>query len=49
LDNDIVLGETTLNKEHQAGKVAVQGRKESLTELVLMLDTLDFWFNIVTP
>jgi alkyl sulfatase BDS1-like metallo-beta-lactamase superfamily hydrolase len=47
--NNIVLGETTLDKEIQSGKVTVQGKKESLSELVALLDKFDFWFNIVTP
>jgi alkyl sulfatase BDS1-like metallo-beta-lactamase superfamily hydrolase len=47
--NEIVLGETTLNKEIDSGKVTVRGNKESLSELVAMLDKFDFWFNIVTP
>jgi alkyl sulfatase BDS1-like metallo-beta-lactamase superfamily hydrolase len=48
LDN-IVLGETTLDREIQSGKVTVKGREESLSELVALLDKFDFWFNIVTP
>ena len=48
LDN-IVLGETSLDKEIESGKVTVQGKKESLSELVALLDKFDFWFNIVTP
>jgi alkyl sulfatase BDS1-like metallo-beta-lactamase superfamily hydrolase len=47
--NNIVLGETTLDKAIEAGKVTVEGKKESLDELVSMLDKFDFWFNIVTP
>ena len=47
--NDIVLGETTLDKAIEAGKVTVKGRKESRTEMVSLLDTFDFWFNIVAP
>jgi len=47
--NNIVLGETTLDKEIESGKVTVQGKKESLPELVALLDKFDFWFNIVTP
>jgi alkyl sulfatase BDS1-like metallo-beta-lactamase superfamily hydrolase len=47
--NEIVLGETTLNKEIDSGKVAVRGNKESLSELVALLDKFEFWFNIVTP
>jgi alkyl sulfatase BDS1-like metallo-beta-lactamase superfamily hydrolase len=47
--NEIVLGETALDKEIESGKVMVQGQKESLSELVSLLDKFDFWFNIVTP
>ena len=47
--NNIVLGETTLDKAIEVGKVTVQGKKESLSELVALLDKFDFWFNIVTP
>jgi len=47
--NNIVLGETTLDKEIESGKVTVEGKKESLSELVALLDKFDFWFNIVTP
>ena len=48
LDN-IALGETTLDKEVESGKVTIEGQKESLSELVALLDKFDFWFNIVTP
>jgi len=47
--NDIVLGETNLDKEVASGAVIVQGKKEAVSELVALLDTFDFWFNIVTP
>ena len=47
--NNIVLGETTLDKEIESGKVTIKGKKESLSELVALLDKFDFWFNIVTP
>lgn len=47
--NEIVLGETTLDKEIESGKVTVQGNKESISELVALLDKFEFWFNIVTP
>ena len=47
--NNIVLGETTLDKEIQSGKITVEGKNESLSELVALLDKFDFWFNIVTP
>jgi alkyl sulfatase BDS1-like metallo-beta-lactamase superfamily hydrolase len=44
-----MLNETTLEKAIKAGKVTVEGKKESLSELVALLDKFDFWFNIVTP
>jgi alkyl sulfatase BDS1-like metallo-beta-lactamase superfamily hydrolase len=47
--NNIVLGDTTLKNEIDSGKVTVQGKTESLNELVSMLDKFEFWFNIVTP
>ena len=47
--NNIVLRDTTLKNEIDSGRVTVQGKTESLNELVSMLDKFDFWFNIVTP
>ena len=49
MNNAIALGGTTLDKEIESGKVTVEGKKESLSELVALLDKFDFWFNIVTP
>ena len=48
LDN-IMLGETTLDKAVADGKVKVTGDSAKLGQLVSMLDTFEFWFNIVTP
>jgi alkyl sulfatase BDS1-like metallo-beta-lactamase superfamily hydrolase len=47
--NNIVLGDTTLKNELDSGRVSIQGKTESVNELVSMLDKFDFWFNIVTP
>lgn len=47
--NKIVLGETTLEQAVTAGDVKIDGDSEKLTQLVSMLDTFEFWFNIVTP
>jgi alkyl sulfatase BDS1-like metallo-beta-lactamase superfamily hydrolase len=40
--NNIVLGETTLDKEIESGKVMVEGKREYLSELVALLDKFDF-------
>ncbi len=47
--NNITLGETTLDKAVADGSVKVTGDSAKLTQLVSMLDTFEFWFNIVTP
>lgn len=48
LDN-ILLGQTTFEKEVKAGKVEVDGDAGKLGALLSMLDSFQFWFNIVTP
>lgn len=39
----------TLDKLIESGQIAVEGRRETVSELLAMLDTPPFWFNIVTP
>ena len=39
----------TLDDEIASGEVKVQGSVDALSELVSLLDTFDFWFNIVEP
>ena len=39
----------TATEAIEAGDVKVDGRKEAIGEFFGMLDTFDFWFNIVTP
>jgi alkyl sulfatase BDS1-like metallo-beta-lactamase superfamily hydrolase len=43
------VGESSLANEVGSGQVEIQGRKEAFTELMSLLDTFEFWFNIVTP
>ncbi|WP_203529973.1 alkyl/aryl-sulfatase, partial [Ensifer canadensis] len=47
--NSIALGETKLDQAVSDGKVKVAGDNAKLGQLVSMLDSFDFWFNIVTP
>lgn len=45
--NAIVMGQTRLADQVKAGKVTIEGKKESPAEFVALLDKFDFWFNIV--
>jgi alkyl sulfatase BDS1-like metallo-beta-lactamase superfamily hydrolase len=47
--NKIMLDESSLANEVGSGQVEIEGRKEAFTELMSLLDTFEFWFNIVTP
>ena len=47
--NQIILGQTTGEKEVKAGNVTIDGNAGALTKLVSYLDSFEFWFNIVTP
>lgn len=47
--NEILLGTTSFEQEIASGKVRLAGRGEKLGELMGLLDTFEFWFNIVTP
>ena len=44
-----MLGETTLDKAIEDGTIKVTGDRAKINQLVAMLDSFDFWFNIVTP
>ena len=45
----IIMGMSSVDKEIESGELKVQGKKEALYELLSLLDTFEFWFNIVTP
>ena len=47
--NDILVGKTSFEKEVGGGSISVTGDAAALGDLLSMLDTFDFWFNIVTP
>jgi alkyl sulfatase BDS1-like metallo-beta-lactamase superfamily hydrolase len=47
--NEILLGNTTFEKELDAASISVDGNADALKELLGMLDKFEFWFNIVTP
>jgi len=48
LDN-IMLRQTTLDKEVQAGRVQIKGDRDRLSDLLTSLDSFDPLFPIVTP
>lgn len=45
----VLLGEATLPALAAAGEVKIEGRQEALLEFLALMDTFEFWFNIVTP
>jgi alkyl sulfatase BDS1-like metallo-beta-lactamase superfamily hydrolase len=47
--NDIILRRSTLDDEVASGGIQVQGNTGAVHALMALLDTFDFWFNIVTP
>ena len=47
--DEIVLGEATLDQKTASGELKVEGNRKKLDEFFSMLDSFEFWFNIVTP
>jgi alkyl sulfatase BDS1-like metallo-beta-lactamase superfamily hydrolase len=47
--NKVILQESTFDEEIKNGQVQVDGSLAKVHELISMLDTFEFWFNIVTP
>jgi alkyl sulfatase BDS1-like metallo-beta-lactamase superfamily hydrolase len=47
--DDIILGTATVPDLVDAGHVELDGDADKLHELLDLLDTFEFWFNIVTP
>ncbi len=47
--NQIILKQTTLEDAIHHNKLTIQGDKDALNKLLSLMDTFDFWFNIVTP
>lgn len=47
--SDVMLGVTNFEQEIANGAIALTGDAASLVELMSLLDTFEFWFNLVTP
>jgi alkyl sulfatase BDS1-like metallo-beta-lactamase superfamily hydrolase len=47
--DDINLGQTTLNAAMEDGSVTIEGDRTKAQEFVGLLDSFEFWFDIVTP
>jgi linear primary-alkylsulfatase len=45
----IQLKEITVEKAIGSGDLKIDGTREAFAELMGLLDTYPFWFNIVTP
>jgi alkyl sulfatase BDS1-like metallo-beta-lactamase superfamily hydrolase len=47
--NDIILGASTFDQSISSGAIGLNGDASAVHELLGLLDTFEFWFNIVTP
>lgn len=47
--NQLQLGQTTIQKALADGKLKIAGNQAVFVDLLAMMDTFPFWFNIVTP
>ena len=47
--DSINLGETTMADSIDAGDVTVDGDQQTVDEFIGLLDSFEFWFDIVTP
>ncbi|NOQ90947.1 MAG: MBL fold metallo-hydrolase [Gammaproteobacteria bacterium] len=47
--DDINLGQTTIEQAITDGNVQIDGNADSFKEFLSLLDSFEFWFNIVTP
>lgn len=47
--DDIQLGLATLEEQVANGKLKIEGRQEAFSEFLGMLDTFEFWFEMVAP
>ncbi|MFC1863640.1 alkyl sulfatase C-terminal domain-containing protein, partial [Thermodesulfobacteriota bacterium] len=47
--DEIVLGEATPDQKVASGELKVEGSLKKLDEFFSLLDSFEFWFNIVTP
>ena len=47
--NDVILGQTTLADQINNGTATLDDDQNAVHEFIDLLDTFEFWFNIVTP
>ncbi len=45
----IILKQSTVAEEVKSGEIKFTGNEDKLIELFSLLDSFDFWFNLVTP
>ena len=47
--DDVTLGVATLDEKVDKGEIAIDGDRAAFTRFLGLLDTFEFWFDIVTP
>ena len=47
--DQIQLGDTTIDEATASGDLVIEGQRGAFNEFMGLLDTYEFWFNLVTP
>ena len=47
--DQVLLGEATMADKLAAGEATIEGNPAKLVEFLSLMDSFEFWFNIVTP
>jgi alkyl sulfatase BDS1-like metallo-beta-lactamase superfamily hydrolase len=47
--DDVTLGVATIDEKVDKGEITIDGDRAAFTRLLGLLDTFEFWFDIVTP
>lgn len=47
--NQVLMGKTTITQLAKEGKAKIEGNGKALTDIAGMLDSFEFWFNIIEP
>lgn len=47
--NKVLMGKTTITQLAKEGRALIDGNAQALTDIASMMDSFEFWFNIIEP
>ncbi|EHA1125830.1 alkyl/aryl-sulfatase [Vibrio navarrensis] len=47
--NKVLMGKTTITQLAKEGRAQIDGNAQALTDIASMMDSFEFWFNIIEP